>query len=530
MANDKKAYLIDWIDCRQHKFSRWHGIIWHYAEPAWREYRSAAWYCALLEDLGWDVEKETGGMPTAFRAQWTNGNGPVTGGYAEYDAVPHNCQAASTRPGSRDGLGENAPGHTDPHSALGMGSLAGFLAAQAAMKQYDIPGKLVFFGEPAEKVRGSKPIHAANGYYDGLDAAISFHPFYMMPLCNTVRWDTHCGAGYNLVYTFECNDPQTWLSREAGGPIPAAHAASRAPGANDALMAMYTLSKMNRESIHSTGSCWSMNEAILTAGLATADNLPARTAQINYMIRTSTVEMCETAVAVLDRNADAAAKASHCTWKRTWVAKSRPGLPNHAMAEATYKNLELCGPPAMGSEAVETAREIQKNLGLEPMDAPFFDACSKTIPPKEAEHRLRQLLPDWVTNFTSDDYTEFCWHAPTVRLYISRPMLAPPGPGYAYPPWVMNALGGIPCCIDPTILSAGKTIGCTILDLLTRKALLQRARDEFNKRTGGGVGGDRWMAPLCDYDAPVDLAWPEYVTTARGEHLWCVPAANEGLR
>ena len=69
-----------------------------------------------------------------------------------------------------------AAGHTDPHSALGMGSLGGFLAAKHAMEKHGIGGTLVFFGEPAEKMCGSKPVHAAHGYYDGLDAAISFHP------------------------------------------------------------------------------------------------------------------------------------------------------------------------------------------------------------------------------------------------------------------------------------------------------------------------------------------------------------------
>ena len=56
----------------------------------------------------------------------------------------------------------------------------------------------MLFGEPAEKLRLSKPVHAAKGYYDELDAAISFHPTYMLPLVNTARWDTHCGAGYAL--------------------------------------------------------------------------------------------------------------------------------------------------------------------------------------------------------------------------------------------------------------------------------------------------------------------------------------------
>ena len=54
---------------------------------------------------------------------------------------------------------------------------------------------------------------------------------------------------------------------------------------------------------------------------------------------------------MLDNNAEAAAKAAHCTWKRTWVTQSRPGLPNHALAEATYRNIVLAGAPKWDGEA-----------------------------------------------------------------------------------------------------------------------------------------------------------------------------------
>ena len=49
-----------------------------------------------------------------------------------------------------------------------------------------IADALRFFGEPAEKVCGSKPVHAAKGYYDGADAFISYHPHFT----NTAIWDT----------------------------------------------------------------------------------------------------------------------------------------------------------------------------------------------------------------------------------------------------------------------------------------------------------------------------------------------------
>ncbi len=531
-----KTDIMAWVDHHQRSLSDWHQIIFHYAETAWREYRSCHWYVERLRAEGFEVEENSGGMPTAFCAVWKNTGshiegaatieGPTIAAYAEYDAVPGNCQAADTVERPRDNLSKHAGGHTDPHSALGIAALGGILAAKTSMEKYNIPGTLKFFGEPAEKVRGSKPIHAAKGYYDDLDAAISFHPFYMLPLTNTTRWNTHCGAAYALIYTFECTDPENWLSQhgENASPIAASHASARAPGANDALMQMYSSSKMLKESMVAAGVGWSMNECILTAGQATADNLPAQIAQIQYMLRVPTVEMAETIVQVLDKNAESAAGNSHCSWKKDWVCKSRPGLPNHAMAELTYNNLEQVGAPRFNQgAALEKAQEIQRNLGLEPMAQPFLSETEQLISPQEAEKELRKSLPEWQKNFTSDDYTEFCWHAPTVRLYVARPTLTSPGNGYKYPAWVMNALGGIRETIDPMITCASKTIGMSVIDLMTQPELLEQAQQEFKARTGGGVGGDRWIAPLCDYGSPHHFRWPEYIETPRG-HEWWIPA------
>ena len=38
-----------------------------------------------------------------------------------------------------------------------------------------------------------------------------------------------------------------------------------------------------------------------------------------------------------------------------------------------------------------------------------------------------------------------------------------------------------------------KTIAATLLDLLTEPTLLQQAQDELRDRTGGGVGGTKWV-------------------------------------
>ena len=516
-STDQSA--INWVDTHMPRLSDWCSHIFSLAEPAWREYESAAWYVQKLKASGFDVEEGSAGMPTAFAAHWSNGSGPAVACYAEYDAVPGNCQAAKTTRQPRSGLSEHAAGHTDPHSALGISALGGLLATQAVMKKHDIKGTLRFTGEPAEKVRGSKPIHAAEGYYDGLDGLISFHPCYMLPLCNTTRWDTHCGAAYSLIYRFTCDQPEAWLKNSDAAPIPQAHSQVRAPGANDALFQMYNSSKVLRDSMLPHSGHWSVSEAILTAGQATADNLPAGLAEIQYIIRVPTIDMAEQVVSILDRNASAAAAMTHCQYSRHWVSKSRPGLANHAMADMVYQSLQKAGPPKWEGEAVTIARQMQTNLGIDAMDRPYLDQCESLISPQQAEKILRRDLPASQINFTSDDYTEMCWHTPTARFYIARPMLKAP-PGFSYPDWVMNALGGMPETIDPMIATASKTLALSLLNLLEDNEIRQSARNEFDARTGGGIGGEQWMAPLCDYQPPINFRWPEYVTTVRGRDWW----------
>jgi aminobenzoyl-glutamate utilization protein B len=234
--------------------------------------------------------------------------------------------------------------------------------------------------------------------------------------------------------------------------------------------------------------------------------------------------MCEAAFNVLDRNADHIAAMTHCTVEKAWITRTRAGLANHAMAEVTFRNYERLGAPEWSEEAKKFARELQKSLGLEPMAEPFFEGLTKLTPPWEAEKAFRAQLPAWQLNYAADDYVDYTWHAPTVRLYVGRPTLQAPKAGYRYPEWVRHAMGGVPACIDPMWSKASAVIATTLIDLLTDPVGLEKAQAEFRERTGGGVGGTKWVAPLLpsDFKAPIGYRWPEYVDTPRGRE-WTVP-------
>lgn len=517
LTDGAKETARAWVDEHIARLTDWHTHIWELAEPAWREHRSAEWYVERLRAEGFEVEAASGGMPTAFSAVWSNGAGPTVMTYAEYDAVPGNSQAATTVESPQPGLSRFAPGHTDPHSVLGISTLAGLLGTKHAMETHGIAGTLKYTGEPAEKMHGSKVVHGLRGYYDDVDAIVSFHPFYMLPLCNTARWDTQCGAYYSKVYTFTCDAAETWqASADLSSPIPASHSAARAPGANVALMQMYSASRAMQDAMLPSVGGWSISDAILTDGQATADNLPARVARIQFSWRTPDIEMAEHVLAVLDRNAKHSAQMAHCNLEERWIARSRPGRTNHALADALYANLAAVGAPSYGEEAVEIAREIQRSLGVEPMEKPFLAETEQLIAPQAAEQALREHLPEWQRNWTSDDYVEMTHYAPTVRFYVARPALQPaPGRG-AYPAWVMNALGGIPQTISPTIAVTGKTVAGTFLDLLRRPEVLAEAKREFDERTAADP-----MPPLlpADFHAPTELPWPDYRGTG-ADRTW----------
>jgi len=268
---------------------------------------------------------------------------------------------------------------------------------------------------------------------------------------------------------------------------------------------------------------WNINEFILVGGQCTSDNLSPRIGQIQYSWRSPTISIQNQIYRVLENNAKHVAAINHCRLSIRWVAKTRPGLPNHAMAELVYANMELGGPTNFGEEARKIGREIQKNLGLEPMGDPIHEFSEKLVPPQENEAAyVNKILPPWQKNYTSGNYTEYTWHCPTARVWCSRARLKTPWPDYAYPEWVFHATGGIRSMIDPTILMGGKAVGLSIMDLMTDPVALEKAQEEFKERTGGGIGGTKWIAPLLppDFKPPVDLRWPEYVTTERGYEWW----------
>jgi len=127
-------------------------------EPAFEERQAASWVAEAVARHGYAVEHPAGSLETAVRGRITGGlgaDGPRIGVLAEYDALP--------------GLGHGC-GHNTMASS-GVGAAIALAAVRDAWA-----GEVVFLGTPAEERGSGKAIMLQDGLFDGLDAALLFHP------------------------------------------------------------------------------------------------------------------------------------------------------------------------------------------------------------------------------------------------------------------------------------------------------------------------------------------------------------------
>jgi len=165
----------EWISGHANMLTDLSDTVWRYAEQALSEDRSAALLRRVLQEAGFHIEDELGGMPTSFSASWGSGK-PIIGFLGEYDALAGLSQKPIPH---REALVPGGCGHGCGHNLLGVGALGAALSLRQRMQELDLPGTVVFFGCPAEETMTGKIRMAAAGCFDGLDAALTWHPWQL---------------------------------------------------------------------------------------------------------------------------------------------------------------------------------------------------------------------------------------------------------------------------------------------------------------------------------------------------------------
>ena len=150
-----KQKMLQSIDSYMPELRELSDDIFDHPEIGFEEEYAAKLLCDYMEKAGFTVERGTGGLPTAFRAEYEFGTGgPVVGFLGEYDALAN--------------LGHGCGHHLQTPAAIG--------AAMAFRDNYkESPYKLVIYGTPAEENKGGKINMVEAGCFKELDMVFSNH-------------------------------------------------------------------------------------------------------------------------------------------------------------------------------------------------------------------------------------------------------------------------------------------------------------------------------------------------------------------
>ena len=147
--------------------------IWEFAEPRYQEFHSSTLQADFLEQEGFTVTRNLGGIATAFSASFGSGH-PVIGLLGEYDALPCMNQIADSPEKQTDLPG--AAGHGCGHNLLGTGAMEAVCLIRDWLLQTHSEGTVIYFGCPAEEGGAGKAFLTRSGCFDNLDFALAWHP------------------------------------------------------------------------------------------------------------------------------------------------------------------------------------------------------------------------------------------------------------------------------------------------------------------------------------------------------------------
>lgn len=133
-------------------------FLLEHPETAFKEFKACEYLCRLLSEYGFDVEKGSGGLETAFvaKSKEFKSTRPTVAILAEYDALP----------GIGHGCGHNLVAAAAIGAAIALGRSLGSR----------IEGSLAVVGTPAEEDGGGKIRLMEAGVFRQMDAAMMFHP------------------------------------------------------------------------------------------------------------------------------------------------------------------------------------------------------------------------------------------------------------------------------------------------------------------------------------------------------------------
>ena len=464
---DNRSDIWRGVDAIKPRFIALSDKVWAMPEVCYTEARSAGEHLAELRHQGFRITENVAGIPTAAMGEWGEG-GPVIAFLGEYDALPGLSQEA--------GVAEPRPlevgghGHGCGHNLLGSAALLAATAAKDWLAAHKVPGRVRYYGCPAEEGGAAKTFMVRSGAFDDADIAITWHPSSFWEVVVT---PSLANTRADFIFT--------------GRTSHAAASPHLGRSALDAVELMNVGVNYMREHMPSDAR---VHYALLDTG-GIAPNVVQAHARVRYSIRARDLPGMNELVERVHKIAQGAALMTETRMEMRIISAVSNVLPNTPLEQTLHRIMEDLGPPRFDEADEEFAAKIRSTLtekdiasvyhaiGMDPTDRPLADF----IVPLDA--RRNPLVG-------STDVGDVSWVVPTVQVHAPTVAIGTP-----FHTWQVVAQGKSPAA-HKAMVQAAKAMAGLGVKALSEPDLIAAAKADLKKRTARTP----YVSPLPDNVAP----------------------------
>jgi aminobenzoyl-glutamate utilization protein B len=464
---DNRSDIWRSVDAIKPRFIDLSDKVWAMPEICYTEARSSAEHLAELRHQGFRITENVADIPTALMGEWGEA-GPVIAFLGEYDALPGLSQEA--------GIAEPRPleagghGHGCGHNLLGSAALLAATALKDWLAANKVPGRVRYYGCPAEEGGAAKAFMVRGGAFDDADVAITWHPSSFWEVVVTPSL-----ANTRADFIFTGRTSHAAVSPHLGR------------SALDAVELMNVGVNYMREHMPSDAR---VHYALLDTG-GIAPNVVQAHARVRYSIRARDLPGMNELVARVHKIAQGAALMTETKVEMRIISAVSNLLPNTPLEEALLRVMEDLGPPHFDDADKAFAVKIRSTLsdqdiasvyraiGMEPTDRPLADF----LVPLDARRNPQ---------IGSTDVGDVSWVVPTVQVHAPTVAIGTP-----FHTWQVVAQGKTPAAHKAMVQAAKAMAGLGVKALL-EPDLIAAAKADLKKRTARAP----YVSPLPDHVAP----------------------------
>ena len=440
------------VDTIKPRFIELSDRVWAMPEVCYTEARSSAEHLAELRHQGFRITENLADIPTAVMGEWGEG-GPVIAFLGEYDALPGLSQEA--------GIAEPRPvesgghGHGCGHNLLGSSALLAATAVKDWLVANKVPGRVRYYGCPAEEGGAAKAFMVRCGAFEDADIAITWHPHSFWEVAVT---PSLANTRADFIFT--------------GRTSHAAASPHLGRSALDAVELMNVGVNYMREHMPSDAR---VHYALLDTG-GIAPNVVQAHARVRYSIRARDLPGMNELVERVHKIAQGAALMTETKVEMKIISAVSNILPNTPLEQTLHQIMEDLGPPHFDDADKDFAGKIRATLtdkdiasvyyaiGMDPTDRPLADF----LVPIDAK---RNPL------IGSTDVGDVSWVVPTVQVHAPTVAIGTP-----FHTWQVVAQGKTPAAYKAMVQAAKAMAGLGVKALMEPE-LIAAAKADLKKRT-----------------------------------------------